>query len=912
MNTQENKVYEKKFWNILEDLFAGAEVEGKSGYVNLLKVKRKYFKNYLKPNLTAYIEEKLKDFPQFKEELYQKLYSFFHRYFSETGSIYFSYTPLYYKIYDKVYKNEGKKEIYFKPSEYDYNTDFEQILSDKEDVSLFWKTHMLYYIKTDKIIRSMKVEFPEENLYFFFDASEIELKKANEKKQLIYELKEVSEDGTIVLKVLYSEKGKKTKEKEIIKQIKKANKYSRITEEFLKKAIKTFEKQANVDYFINKNAEKFLKEQFDLWMYQYLFSQEVDFDLKRFRQLQALKSIAYRIIEFIAQFEDELRKIWEKPRLVFNSNYVITLDRIAKKENGFEVIKEIISHLKKQEKEFKENLKELEKIKKDYKSFKERFENHNIKNQLEEWYLLEIIDENFKVDEVVEKKLHGLELNEKWQFLPIDTKYFDGLKGKIEEIFDIDEELDGRLIKSENWQALNTILPKYKEKIQTIYIDPPFNLGTNADFNYEVNYKDATWITMLENRISLAKELLNEKGSIFVRCDYNGNSYVKELLKIIFGQENYKNEILINRKRQSIGTPNKFEVESEYLYLFSKSEKFEKKDLYKSRDIASFKWTSFLKQEERNPRERVFLGKTLFPPKGQHFSLVQEKVDKLLKEHYLRLKCKNCGAIYYYDEYDRKGNFIWDIIQNSKERFKFLDIKPDTIVYGVKQLDKCLNCGDDNWKVEYLTSSEQKVTDNWKDIPSYEDNFKFSTENSEVLLKRVIQATSNKNDIVLDFFLGSGTTTAVAHKLKRKWIGIEFGEHFYTVILPRMKKVLFYDKSGISKEKDVKKIYNEKNAGGFFKYYELEQYEDILKTIDYADTDIKEYYEKLKQVLKENFTFSKASPFIFDKKLAKVVDEKGNINIQNLYPDKKIDIKESLDLANLGSNIEGIYKLLNI
>ncbi|MGC9124438.1 MAG: site-specific DNA-methyltransferase, partial [Thermoplasmata archaeon] len=91
-----NKVAEERFWNILEDLFIGAKVEGKSGYVNLLKIKSKYFEKYLTPNLREYIDEKLKAFPDFKEELYDQLYSFFHRYFSESGGIYYSYTPLYY------------------------------------------------------------------------------------------------------------------------------------------------------------------------------------------------------------------------------------------------------------------------------------------------------------------------------------------------------------------------------------------------------------------------------------------------------------------------------------------------------------------------------------------------------------------------------------------------------------------------------------------------------------------------------------------------------------------------------------------------------------------------------------------------------------------------------------------------
>ncbi|MGC9110233.1 MAG: DNA methyltransferase, partial [Caldimicrobium sp.] len=129
------------------------------------------------------------------------------------------------------------------------------------------------------------------------------------------------------------------------------------------------------------------------------------------------------------------------------------------------------------------------------------------------------------------------------------------------------------------------------------------------------------------------------------------------------------------------------------------------------------------------------------------------------------------------------------------------------------------------------------LDNNWLDIHGYSSTWGFKTENSEILLKRVIESTSNEGDIILDFFLGSGTTTAVAHKLRRKWVGIEMGEHFYTVILPRMKKVLAYDKSGISKEKDVKEKYNEKTAGGFFKYHTLEQYEDALENIEFEKQD---------------------------------------------------------------------------
>ncbi|MCX7738413.1 MAG: DNA methyltransferase [Hydrogenothermaceae bacterium] len=116
--------------------------------------------------------------------------------------------------------------------------------------------------------------------------------------------------------------------------------------------------------------------------------------------------------------------------------------------------------------------------------------------------------------------------------LSVDTKYFqedfkEKLLEDLTEKADLDDLLDGILIKSENWQALNLLLNKYKEEVQTIYIDPPFNKEQDADYLYSVKYKDSTWASILENRLSLAREFLSDRGSIFVRCDYNGNWIVR-------------------------------------------------------------------------------------------------------------------------------------------------------------------------------------------------------------------------------------------------------------------------------------------------------------------------------------------------------------------------------------------------
>ncbi|GIV42256.1 MAG: hypothetical protein KatS3mg034_1566 [Vicingaceae bacterium] len=472
---------EQKFYKTLQDVFIGAKIEGTGGFVNLMRIKSNYYRK-IEQLLKDDINKALRQYPAFREELFDKLYSFFSRYFSSNGSIYYNQTPFHNNIYERVYTNE-------------------------KDVVLFWKTQMLYYVKTDRIFRSLEIE--SDGFKFFFDVSKLEHKKANERRNLIYELKEVKPGGIVVFDVLYSEKGRVTKTDDILKALKKQN--TQMDEEQLERAFRIFERQSEVDFFINKNAKAFLQEQFKLWSYQYFWEGAKEWTADRVNQLQILKDIAYKVIDFIGQFEDELVKIWNKPKFVKNAHYVISLDRIG----DIGLIEKLLSH-------------------------------EGIQEQSKEWQYLGFVDDAFKVEEVFETDLMGKKLSDKYKHLPIDTKYFKDLELEILSLFDdLDKALDGRLIKSDNYQALNTILPKFKEKVQTIYIDPPFNLDSSDQFLYRTNYKDANWATLLENRLRIAKEWLNERGSIFVRCDYNGNWIVRCLMDEIFGRENFRNEIVI-------------------------------------------------------------------------------------------------------------------------------------------------------------------------------------------------------------------------------------------------------------------------------------------------------------------------------------------------------------------------------
>jgi adenine specific DNA methylase Mod len=796
---------EKLFYKTLQDVFIGAKVEGQGGFINLMKIKSKYY-NKIEELLKKDIEEALKRYPSFRDELFDKLYSFFSRYFTESGSIYFKSTPFHNNVYEKIY-------------------------TDDRDVVLFWKTRMLYYIKTDRIFRSMPVEF--DDLKFYFDASSIENKKNNEKRSLIYKLKEIKEDKTIVFEVNYKEGNGTTKTDEILKEIKK--KIKNIKEEDLERAFRIFEKQSEIDFFINKNAKAFLQEQFKLWSYQYFWEGGKEWTPDRVNQLQILKDIAFKIIDFVSQFEDELVKIWNKPKFVKNSNYVITLDRLEKfGEKGIEVIRKLLTH-------------------------------ENIEKQIEEWKELGIIDDDFSVENVVKSDLTGERLADRYKFLPIDTKYFKDLELEILSLFDdVDNALDGWLIKSENYQALNTLLPKFKEKVQTIYIDPPFNLESSDQFLYRTNYKDSTWATLLENRLRLAKDWLNEKGSIFVRCDYNGNWIVRCVMDEIFGKENFRNEIIIRKgKRTESKERNKFENDTEtILFYASNKEKILIKIPLKEKPKEELEWTTMFFPEERGDPYRIFYGIKIKAPKNTHWQFSQERINDEIEKGNIRIICNNCGYIHE----------------------------------GGSNISKCPKCSSLDFSAQYMRR-EIPVNNDWTDILGYtyivSKSTGFPTENSEILLKRVIESTSNEGDLVMDFFLGSGTTTAVAHKLKRKWIGIEMGDHFWTVILPRMKRVLAYDKSGISKEKDVKEKYNEKNAGGFFKYYELEQYEETLANTVYENHDMFIVGDKTPY---QQYVFMK------DEKMLRALEidyenRKVKVDLNKLYP--------NIDIAETISNLTG-------
>ena len=777
---------EQKFYKALQDVFIGAKIEGEGGFINLMKIKSGYY-SQIEKLLKQDINKAIEKHPAFREELFDKLHSFFSRYFTESGSIYFNSTPFHNNVYEKVY-------------------------TDEKDVILFWKTQMLYYVKTDRLFRRMPIEFDglkfyfeadqiekkdkKDSIKFHFDASQIEGKKANEKRSLFFEIKQVREAKTIVFTVKYSERNTKTKTDEILSKLKERN--IKITEDLLTKAFRLFEKQSEVDYFVNKNARAFLQEQFKLWSYQYFWDGAKEWGADRVNQLQILKSIAFKSIEFISQFEDELVKIWNKPKFVRKSSYVITLDRIKDK-------------------------KTLEKI----------LKHKGLTDQIREWQELGIVDKKFKSSNTTEDK--------KYEHLPIDTKHFKDLESELLSSFeDLDNQLDGWLIRSENYQALNTLLPKFTGKIQTIYIDPPFNTG--EDFPYVDRFKDSSWLSLMRDRINAGIGLLKKNGVYWLHLDDNANVFGKELIKDKFSQIS---EIIFN----------------------TNATKDEEADL--------FGYKSF----------------------GDNFQL----------KHQTLFYCRN-------DEYLFRK--LWKPNRNTTQLgISWLDLIASPKKTSPKKIED-FQFKIEKWKGNKLELQKIDVNekifpvgDIWSDIFSFtqsemrvSESFSFtSSQKPENLLRRIIQSSTEQRDIVLDYFLGVGTTTAVAHKLNRRWIGVEMGEHFDELyqtedgkklgVMGRMKWVLFGDQkmtlSDVNRRPHLSKDVNWQ-GGGFFKYYELEQYEDALAKCKYQDGDL---FSKSSDKAYQDYVFMK------DEKMlsALEIDYKKNkvkVDLSKLYPD--IDIAETL------------------
>ena len=352
---------------------------------------------------------------------------------------------------------------------------------------------------------------------------------------------------------------------------------------------------------------------------------------------------------------------------------------------------------------------------------------------------------------------------------------------------------DNMLIHGDNLLALKALEAEYSGQIKCIYIDPPYNTG-NAFEHYDDGYEHSIWLSLMRDRLEILKNLLADDGSIWISLDDNEQAYCKVLCDEIFGRKNFVCNVIWQKKFSPQNDAKWLSDNHDFIIVYAKNKEIWRPNLLpRSLDMdARYKnldddprgaWTSgdmLRKDVQKSGLYSVTApdGTVYNPPSGRSWRFPEYKYKELLADNKIWFGAKGNGV-------PRIKRFLSDVKQ------------------GVTALTI--------WLHEEVGHNQ----DAQKEVRKFNSIDIFATPKPEKLIHRILTLATNPGDLVLDSFLGSGTTAAVAHKMGRRWIGIEMGDHIYSHCLPRLKKVIdCEDAGGITKSVKWQ-------GGGGFKFYEL-------------------------------------------------------------------------------------------
>jgi len=443
-------------------------------------------------------------------------------------------------------------------------------------------------------------------------------------------------------------------------------------------------------------------------------------------------------------------------------------------------------------------------------------------------------DEPF-LNEVIAKEEIDVLLDEK---ILVNAKKYS--KTGVEKVDHISSN-DNLIMKGNNLLALHTLKAKYEGKVKMIYIDPPYNTGGDS-FKYNDKFNHSTWLTFMKNRLEVAWQLLADEGSIWITLDDVEAHYFKVLCDEIFGRECFLNTIAWRHSDNSNNNALVFSEDFNYILAYSKQ------PTWKPNFLNDLSKRKHFKNPDNDPRGAWFDGNPVnnpdlrvnlqfdittpngnnikHPPNGWRWS--KETMDKKFETGELRFSDDETRVIRRTYLEDMKGlppSTLW------------IDLETTGHTRGAKYELKRL-------------------------FPEVPVTSLFSTPKPELLIRHIMNIATNENDLIMDFFMGSATTQAVAHKMKRRYIGIEQMDYMETISVPRLQKVIEGEQGGISKEVEwqgggsfVYVELMEKNRGFLNSITEVSSSVELRRVFDFmleeAEIDFKVDLEKLKDILHE-------------------------------------------------------------
>lgn len=466
-------------------------------------------------------------------------------------------------------------------------------------------------------------------------------------------------------------------------------------------------------------------------------------------------------------------------------------------------------------------------------------------------------------------------------------RYDETGEHEVEELSDT----DNLIIKGNNLIALHSLKKRFAGKVKLIYIDPPYNTGNEDTFEYNDSFTRSTWLTFMKNRLEVARELLSDDGVIFLHIDVsraNSNNivgtgmqpYLHILLDEIFGIKNYIGTLHWKKKKQP-SFLSRIAGVMETIIVFAKDErKIQKLSIEGATD------TTKRVDNASNKASKRFIEAGIMYQGREKNTIIKAGT----------YKNKSMETTFLGDVTVENG-----VTQNSVNVIAQWRTSQENIDRYV--LNKLLYITSSNTFRRYATEEEKgkpkAITDlllDWGQNQDATDEMKllfgdknFATPKPEKLLENVIKSHTKENDIVLDFFLGSGTTAAVAHKMNRQYIGIEQMDYIETVSVERLKKVIAGEQGGISKDVNW-------SGGGSFVYAELKNDAQDFKNAIFEATTTEELLELFELAKKSSFLSYRINP----KKLKK------NEFCQLSLAEQKQILSEIIDNNNLYVNYSDI------
>ena len=806
--------YYESFIKKLQEIFMMDHAELDFGIYRIMNQKRADINHFLKFELLPQVKTALADAPDGSEnEVFSHLVTFFSRYY-DNG--------------DFISKRRYKDNTYAIP----YNG---------EEVKLHWANADQYYIKSSEYFRDYSFVLPTSRRKVHFVLKDASTEQNNNKTannmERRFALYKPETEGESFYEVngdelniffTYELMPKGTKQNDLMAEALDSVKdiipleFSELltvksptdknaNRTLLEKHLTDYTAKNSFDYFIHKDLGGFLRRELDFYIKNEVMLLD-DLDVQHIESqlniIKAIKLVGEKIIRMLAQLEDFQKKLWLKKKFVVKSDYCITIDRVPRK-----LYPEILAN----------------------------------DRQREEWVRLFAIDE-IKGDLTTEAYSVPLtiEFLEQNPFLVLDTAFFSKqFKHKlVKHLGDkgIDKQCNGLLINSENFQTLELLQEKYANAIGGVYNDPPYNTKKN-EFIYKDSMKHSSWVTMMNDRISLTRRLMTKEGGIMVSCDENEVNNLRSLMYKLFGEDNYLSDIIW--EGSSKNDQKYLSISHEYILTALKDKAY--------LDSTEIRWT-----ERKQGLEKIYDAFEKIRAKHPNdFKKQEEQIKKWFKalpndepakkqKHYCAVERR---GLYFPDNISKPENgYYYDVFhpitgkpcKKPKGGWRFIEstmneqLADDRIHFGSDETT--VPCRKSFLKeTEYQSPSTVIYLDNRVSTAFMKDLFNdkkiFDNPKYHLLIARLLKMMGNNECVYFDGFAGSGTTAHSVINLNRedkgnrKYILCEMAEYFKKVTKPRIEKVIYSPDW-----KDGKPV-SRQGISQCFKYMRLEQYEDTLNNL---------------------------------------------------------------------------------